>query len=44
MMAASDTEKTANESAWGQALGTGAIVNANDQLVTGGTVYNAMRE
>ena len=42
MMAASDTEKTANESAWGQALGTGAIVNANDQLVTGGTVYNAM--
>lgn len=42
MMAASDTEKTANESAWGQALGAGAIVNANDQLVTGGTVYNAM--
>ena len=42
MMAASDTEKTANESAWGQALGTGAIVNGNDQLVTGGTVYNAM--
>ena len=42
MMEASDTEKTANESAWGQALGTGAIVNENDQLVTGGTVYNAM--
>ncbi|MES9635732.1 hypothetical protein, partial [Megasphaera elsdenii] len=35
-------QKKANESAWGQALGTGEIVNANDQLVTGGTVYNAM--
>ena len=39
---ATSEQKTANESAWGQALGTGEIVNANDQLVTGGTVYNAM--
>ena len=42
MVAASDEEKTANESAWGQALGTGAIAEDNDQLVTGNTVYNAM--
>ena len=43
MTAASDTEKTANESAWGQALGTGAIAKDNDQLVTGNTVYTAMQ-
>lgn len=42
MTAASDTEKTANESAWGQALGTGAVAENNDQLVTGNTVYQAM--
>ncbi|MGE9927434.1 hypothetical protein ACQRAB_10245, partial [Megasphaera elsdenii] len=42
MTDASAEAKAANESAWGQALGTGAITKGNDQLVTGGTVYTAM--
>lgn len=42
MVDASADEKTANETAWGTAIGTGAIEKDNGQLVTGGTVYNAM--
>ena len=42
MKDASDAEKTANETAWGTALGTGSIAKDNGQLVTGGTVYTAM--
>lgn len=34
---------TANENAWGKALGTGSVTNQNGQLVTGGTVYNALQ-
>ncbi|WP_444210541.1 YadA-like family protein [Dialister succinatiphilus] len=34
-----DAEKTANENAWGSAIGTGKIEKDNGQLVTGKTVY-----
>lgn len=37
---------TANENAWGEALGTGTVTKDDDgskQLVTGGTVYNEVR-
>ena len=37
--AASDADKTANENAWGTAIGTGEIAEGNGQLVTGKTVY-----
>ena len=37
--AAADAEKTANEKAWGDAIGTGSIAANNSQLVTGNTVY-----
>ena len=40
-----DEEKAAqqtNLNAWGTAIGTGAVAKDNGQLVTGGTVYNAM--
>ena len=37
--AAADAEKTANENAWGEAIGTGSIAADNGQLVTGKTVY-----
>lgn len=40
---ASDAEKTANENAWGKAIGTGKIEQGNGQLVTGDTVYNEVR-
>ena len=40
--AASDPEKTANEKAWGTAIGTGEIAEGNGQLVTGGKVYDAL--
>lgn len=40
---ASDAEKTANENAWGKAIGTGKIEANNGQLVTGDTVYNEVR-
>ena len=40
---ATDAQKKANESAWGKALGTGAVAKDNDQLVTGGTVYDAIQ-
>lgn len=41
-----DGDKTANENAWGEALGTGTVTkndNGSKQLVTGGTVYNEVR-
>ena len=50
---ASDEAKTANENAWGAALGTGKIADSNaadkstngsQQLVTGGTVYSALQQ
>ncbi len=41
---ASDDQKKVNESAWGRALGTGAVTAGNDQLVTGGTVYDAIKD
>lgn len=40
---ASDAEKTANENAWGSAIGTGKIEKDNGQLVTGKTVYDEVR-
>ena len=43
MVDASSEQKKANSSAWGQALGTGAVAKDNDQLVTGGTVYDAIQ-
>lgn len=43
MVDASSEQKQANGSAWGQALGTGAVAKDNDQLVTGGTVYDAIQ-
>ena len=44
LVAASDDQKKANESAWGTALGTGKVESGNDQLVTGGTVYDAIKD
>lgn len=40
---ASAEEITANENAWGKAIGTGSIAANNGQLVTGGTVFNETR-
>lgn len=34
---------TLNENAWGKALGTGSVTEQNGQLVTGGTVFNALQ-
>ena len=33
---------TANENAWGEALGTGTVTDGSKQLVTGDTVYKAL--
>ena len=38
-----DGDVTANENAWGEALGTGTVTEDSKQLVTGGTVYNEVR-
>ena len=55
-VAASDDAKNTNENAWGAALGTGKVAdptksdtndpsaNGSQQLVTGGTVYNALQQ
>lgn len=44
-ISAADADQiTTNENAWGTALGTGSITNQNGQLVTGGTVYNALQQ
>ena len=40
---ATDEAKTANENAWGSAIGTGKIEANNGQLVTGKTVYDEVR-
>ena len=37
--AVTEEDKTANENAWGAAIGTGSIAADNGQLVTGKTVY-----
>ncbi|MCF0152726.1 MAG: YadA-like family protein [Megasphaera sp.] len=39
---AEDNARTANENAWGTAIGTGKIEKDNGQLVTGKTVYDAL--
>ena len=41
--AATAAEITANEDAWGTAIGTGTISSASGQLVTGKTVYDELR-
>ena len=41
--AAADAEKTTNENAWGEALGTGTVTKYFKQLVAGSTVYNEVR-
>lgn len=38
-----DGDKTANENAWGEALGTGTVDASSSQLVTGATVYSEVR-
>ena len=39
-----DASNVANHTAeWGAAIGTGAVENGNGELVTGGTVYNAVK-
>lgn len=37
-----DGDVTANENAWGEALGTGTVTGDSKQLVTGKTVYDAL--
>ena len=39
---AQEAARTANENAWGTAIGTGEIAKDNGQLVTGKTVYDAL--
>ena len=39
---AEDDARTANENAWGTAIGTGEVAKDNGQLVTGKTVYDAL--
>lgn len=39
---ADPADMTANENAWGAAIGTGKVENGNGQLVTGDTVYHAL--
>lgn len=39
---AEDDARTANENAWGTAIGTGEVAKDNGQLVTGGKVYDAL--
>lgn len=39
---AEKTARTANENAWGTAIGTGEVAKDNGQLVTGGKVYDAL--
>jgi len=41
--AASASDITANEDAWGTAIGTGTIASTSGQLVTGKTVYGEVR-
>lgn len=38
-----DDEKAANLNLWGAALGTGSAVSGNQQLITGGTLYDEVR-
>lgn len=41
---ADSSDITTNEDAWGEAIGTGKVEKTNGQLVTGGTVYNALQQ
>ena len=38
-----DEQKTANATAWGEALGSGAVASGDKQLITGGTMYSELR-
>lgn len=42
--AAESSDIKTNEDAWGTAIGTGEVKDKNGQLVTGGTVFNALQE
>lgn len=42
--AADSSDITTNENDWGTAIGTGKVEDKNGQLVTGGTVYNALQQ
>lgn len=42
--AATEAEQKANLDKWGEAIGTGKVENGNKQLVTGETVYNAVKD
>ncbi|MGM9518186.1 MAG: ESPR-type extended signal peptide-containing protein [Acidaminococcus sp.] len=42
--AATEAEQKANLDKWGEAIGTGKVENGSQQLVTGETVYNAVKD
>ena len=42
--ATDSSDITTNENDWGTAIGTGKVEDKNGQLVTGGTVYNALQQ
>lgn len=42
--AADSSDITTNENDWGTAIDTGKVEDKNGQLVTGGTVYNALQQ
>lgn len=42
--AATEAEQKANLDKWGEAIGTGKVENGSKQLVTGETVYNAVKD
>lgn len=43
-MAATEDEQKANLDKWGEAIGTGEVKDGSKQLVTGNTVYNAVKD
>ena len=42
--AATEDEQKANLDRWGEAIGTGEVKDGSNQLVTGNTVYNAVKD
>lgn len=42
--AATEAEQKANLDKWGKAIGTGEVKDGSNQLVTGNTVYNAVKD
>ena len=42
--AATEDEQKANLDKWGEAIGTGEVKDGSNQLVTGNTVYNAVKD